>query len=182
MRAALPLRPALRDVPSGRPFTGLASWYGGAFDGRRTASGERFRADALTAASRTLPFGTRLRVCRLQRCVVVRVNDRGPQLHSRVLDLSRGARRALGFSGVARVTATPVRAAPAPVPRARPHRRAVAGGRPTAVPAVTDVPPVVRRSTQPVGVMGLLAVGLVGTAGAGLDGRRRGLGHPLALG
>ncbi|HTL23923.1 MAG TPA: septal ring lytic transglycosylase RlpA family protein [Mycobacteriales bacterium] len=97
-----------REVRVGRTFSGYASWYGGSFQGRRTASGERFDTTELTAASRTLAFGTRLRVCRRSRCVVVRINDRGPYVSSRVLDLSQAARDRLGFSGVARVTATPV--------------------------------------------------------------------------
>jgi rare lipoprotein A len=108
-RAAIaPVRYTHRDVAVGRTFSGYASWYGGSFQGRRTASGERFDTTELTAASRTLPFGTRLRVCRQSRCVVVRVNDRGPYVGSRVLDLSRAARDHLGCFGVAHVTATPV--------------------------------------------------------------------------
>ena len=100
--------PAARSRAAGPVIVGTASWYGGSFQGRRTASGERFDTGALTAASRTLPFGTGLRVCRLDRCVVVRVNDRGPYVGSRVLDLSHAAARVLGFEGVAHVTATPL--------------------------------------------------------------------------
>ena len=111
--AAHPLRAsrsALRTslVPVGRTFSGKASWYGGFFQGRLTANGERFDTRALTAASRTLPFGTRLRVCRARRCVVVRVNDRGPYVGHRVLDLSHAAAQRLGYEGVEQVTATPV--------------------------------------------------------------------------
>lgn len=64
----------------------------------------------LTAAHRTLPFGTRLRVCRGDRCVVVRINDRGPYAGGRILDLSRGAAEQIGLvhSGVAQVSATVV--------------------------------------------------------------------------
>lgn len=84
-----------------------ASWYGSGFHGRRTASGERFDVDALTAAHRTLPFGTVLRVRSVDtgREVVVRVNDRGPAKRERSIDLSRGAARALGVEhlGVFRV-------------------------------------------------------------------------------
>jgi rare lipoprotein A len=101
-------RVVLRDVPGPTTFYGRATWYGPGFDGRRTASGERFDAEhALTAAHRTLPFGTLLRVCRLSRCVVVRVNDRGPFGHA-VLDLSHLAARRLGIDrmGIAHVTAT----------------------------------------------------------------------------
>ncbi len=74
--------------------------------GSITASGERFDPDGFTAASRTLPFGTRLQVTRGNVSVVVRVNDRGPFVAGRVLDLSRGAARALGMieQGVAKVT------------------------------------------------------------------------------
>lgn len=86
---------------------GVASWYGGRFHGRRTASGETFDMHALTAAHKSLPFGTRVRVRNLDngREVVVRINDRGPFTAGRVIDLSRAAAAALGFiqSGTARV-------------------------------------------------------------------------------
>lgn len=80
-------------------FTGRASWYGPGFHGRRTASGERFNQNAMTAAHRTLPFGTRIRVTNLRnnRQVVVRVNDRGPFTGGRILDLSAGAARRIGL-------------------------------------------------------------------------------------
>ena len=85
----------------------LASWYGQELHGRRTASGERFDMNALTAAHRQLPFGTRLRVRSLDtgREVVVRINDRGPFMREREIDLSAAAARALGIQrlGVARV-------------------------------------------------------------------------------
>jgi hypothetical protein len=84
----------------------IASYYG-AESGHRTASGERFRPEGLTAAHRTLPFGTRLRVCYRGACVVVRVTDRGPAKWThRSLDLSKGAAQAIGMLrvGVARVT------------------------------------------------------------------------------
>ncbi len=77
--------------------TMTASFYG-AESGRQTASGERFRPDAMTAAHRTLPFGTKLRVCR-RGCVVVRITDRGPFVRGRQLDLSSGAARAIGLTG-----------------------------------------------------------------------------------
>ena len=72
---------------------GAASWYGPGFYGRTTASGERFRKGTLTAAHRTLPFGTRVRVTNLSngRSVVVRINDRGPFKYHRVIDLAHGA-------------------------------------------------------------------------------------------
>ncbi len=102
--------------PAGPTFTGRASWYGPGFHGRRTASGERFNSQSLTAAHRTLAFGTRLRVCRGTRCVLVRVNDRGPYSGGRVLDLSSEAARRIGLvsSGVLVVTATVVEVVPAP--------------------------------------------------------------------
>ena len=72
---------------------GKASWYGPGFHGKRTASGERFDMNELTAAHRTLPFGTRVRVHnpRNGREVVVRINDRGPRIPERIIDLSRAA-------------------------------------------------------------------------------------------
>jgi rare lipoprotein A len=78
---------------------GIASWYGGHFHGRRTASGERFDKDALTAAHPTLPFGTVVRVRSLVngKEVDVRINDRGPFTGRRMIDLSQGAAKALGL-------------------------------------------------------------------------------------
>lgn len=86
-------------------WLGRASWYGPGFHGERTASGEAYDQWGLTAAHRTLPFGTRLRVTNTAngRSVVVRVNDRGPFVPGRVLDLSRAAADALGFRGVVTV-------------------------------------------------------------------------------
>ena len=80
---------------------GTASYYGPGFHGRRTASGERFNMNALTAAHRHYPFGTLLRVTNLrnQRATMVRVNDRGPFHKRRLLDLSRGAAREIGLTG-----------------------------------------------------------------------------------
>lgn len=90
---------------------GLASWYGKRFHGRRTASGERFDMNEMTAAHKTLPFGTRLRVRSLRtgREVVVRINDRGPFAKGRVIDLSAAAALALGMHkrGVGRVQLLP---------------------------------------------------------------------------
>lgn len=92
----------------GPTYVGRASWYGPGFQGRRTANGERFDTQSLTAAHKTLPFGTRLRVCRQQQCVVVRVNDRGPYIRGRFLDLSSRAAAAIGLvdTGVCTVSAT----------------------------------------------------------------------------
>jgi rare lipoprotein A len=77
---------------------GRASWYGPRFHGRRTASGERFDMHALTAAHKTLPFGSRVRVRSVHtgQEVVVRINDRGPYKHQRIIDLSYAAAKALG--------------------------------------------------------------------------------------
>ena len=91
---------------SGRSFSGMASFYGNE-SGSKTASGQRFNQNALTAAHRSLPFGTKLRVSHGGRSVVVTINDRGPFIRGRVLDLSTGAARAIGLTsaGVGRVTA-----------------------------------------------------------------------------
>jgi rare lipoprotein A len=91
---------------SGRTFSGIASFYGDE-SGSKTASGQRFNQNALTCAHRTLPFGTKLRVTHGSRSVVVTVNDRGPFVHGRVLDLSTAAAREVGITsaGVGRVTA-----------------------------------------------------------------------------
>src|SRR3989441_2471458 len=97
-------RPAiLPPVPAriGYEETGLASWYGNPFHGRRTASGEVYDMGEMTAAHRTLPFNTWLIVENLEnrRTVEVRVNDRGPFAGSRILDLSYGAARLLAATG-----------------------------------------------------------------------------------
>jgi peptidoglycan lytic transglycosylase len=91
---------------SGRGFSGKASYYGNE-SGSRTASGQRFNQNALTAAHRSLPFGTKLRVTHRGQSVVVTINDRGPFIRGRVLDLSKGAARAIGLTGagVGHVTA-----------------------------------------------------------------------------
>jgi rare lipoprotein A len=87
--------------------TGQASWYGPGFHGRSTASGERFNQNAMTAAHRTLPFGTLVRVTNMRngRSVIVRINDRGPFTRGRIIDLSVAAARAIDMysSGVASV-------------------------------------------------------------------------------
>ena len=86
--------------------SGAASWYGPGFHGKRTASGERFDTNHLTAAHKTLPFGTQVLVTneRTGQSVVVRINDRGPYAHGRVIDLSKAAAEAVGISGVGKVT------------------------------------------------------------------------------
>ena len=80
---------------------GVASWYGAGFHGRTTASGEKFDMDGFTAAHKTLPFGTRVLVSnpRTGKEVVVRINDRGPHVRNRIIDLSTAAARALGLKG-----------------------------------------------------------------------------------
>ena len=85
----------------------LSSWYGPGFHGRLTANGERYDMHGLTAAHKTLPFGTKLRVC-YQGCVDLRINDRGPYIGARELDLSYGAAQAIGLThpGVANVEVT----------------------------------------------------------------------------
>jgi len=86
---------------------GIASWYGPGFHGRRTASGEIYDMYAMTAAHRTLPFGTIVKVVDLEtgRSVVVRINDRGPFIEGRIIDLSYAAAVELGMveKGLARV-------------------------------------------------------------------------------
>ena len=86
-------------------MSGVASYYGGKFHGRRTASGEIFNKNALTAAHRSLPFGTKLKVTNLRngRTVLVRVNDRGPHVRGRIIDLSHAAAKKIGLKGVVRV-------------------------------------------------------------------------------
>ena len=97
---------------------GIASWYGLAFHGRLTASGERFNMNALTAAHPWLPFGTLVQVRSLVngRVVTVRINDRGPHTGGRVIDLSHAAARALGLLSrdTKLVELLPVEASPLP--------------------------------------------------------------------
>ena len=93
-------------VGTGHSFSGVASFYGNE-SGSKTASGQRFNENAMTAAHRSLPFGTKLRVTHKGQSVIVTINDRGPFIKGRVLDLSTGAARAVGLtgSGVGHVTA-----------------------------------------------------------------------------
>ena len=85
--------PVLAESKLLRVIDGAASWYGPGFYGRRTASGETLRQGTMTAAHRTLPFGTRVRVTNLAngKTVVVRINDRGPHRQQRVIDLAQRA-------------------------------------------------------------------------------------------
>lgn len=94
-----PAPPPQRVAAVRSSYSGMASWYGPGFHGRRSASGESFNQYAMTAAHRTLPFGTQVRVTNLNngRQVVVRINDRGPFSHGRIIDLSAGAASAIGL-------------------------------------------------------------------------------------
>ena len=114
---ALPATPAPAAAPAATPApvaaatgdvtTGKAAWYGKKFNGRKTASGQRFNAAALTAASNTLPFGTLVKVTNLKnkKSVTVRINDRGPKQADRIIDVTRAAAARLGMlkSGLAEV-------------------------------------------------------------------------------
>jgi rare lipoprotein A len=101
-RAPVERAPVEREQPRAvRVLHGKAVWYGGRWHGRRTASGERFNKHAMTAAHRSLPLGSRIRVTNLinGRSVILRVNDRGPygRDRSRIIDVSEAASRRLGF-------------------------------------------------------------------------------------
>jgi rare lipoprotein A len=99
----------LAEVAEAKSQTGMASYYK---SGKRTANGERFMPNGYTAAHRTLPFGTRVLVTNLRngKSVIVRINDRGPFIRNRVIDLSLGAARAVNLtnSGVAKVKVVPL--------------------------------------------------------------------------
>jgi rare lipoprotein A len=104
-----------REAP-GYDTVGIASWYGKRYHGRRTASGEIFDMNSATAAHPTLPFGTRVQVTNLENglSVVLKINDRGPFVRRRIIDVSRRAAQALGFvqKGTARVRVQLVQPAP----------------------------------------------------------------------
>lgn len=104
-------------VKVGKAEVGKASWYGEEFQGKTTANGETFDKNSLTCAHRTLPLGSLLRVTNLRnrKTVTVRVNDRGPMLEDRVLDLSMAAARKIGLFGLGKVSIQPVKkVAPSP--------------------------------------------------------------------
>ena len=105
-----PIIPLQEEKIIANTFSGRASWYGPGFHGRRTANGEIFNQNALTAAHPSLEFGTKVKVTNLNngRSVVVRINDRGPYAGGRVIDLSAAAAQSLNMvrSGVARVKVT----------------------------------------------------------------------------
>jgi rare lipoprotein A len=109
-KPATPKKLAPKSATSGQ--VGIASYYANKFNGRRTASGETYRHGALTAAHRTLGFGRQVRVTSLSngRSVVVRINDRGPFIRGRVIDVSQSAARQLGIigRGVGRVRVQPL--------------------------------------------------------------------------
>ena len=91
--------------------TGVASWYGPGFHGKRMASGKRFNQYAFTAAHKRLPLGTKVKVTNLRnhRSTIVRITDRGPFVRGRIIDLSLAAARAIGMSGTAKVRLTVMR-------------------------------------------------------------------------
>ena len=101
LAACAPQAPAPPPAPPATSFSqvGVASYYAAKFENRKTAGGERFKSNGFTAAHRTLPLGTMVRVTNLenQRSVVVRINDRGPFMRKRIIDLSPAAARALGI-------------------------------------------------------------------------------------
>jgi len=128
--------------------TGIASWYGGEFRGRRTANGEVFDADALTAAHPTLPMPVNVRVTNLEngKSLVLRVNDRGPFRHGRIIDVSQRAAQLLGFYGrgtaKVRVTYLARANAPANAPADPATATVVAAAAPTAAVQVASLDPV----------------------------------------
>lgn len=106
--ASLALSLALCAAPLSAPavssdtlLSGVASWYGPGFHGRTTANGERYNMHEMTAAHKSLKFGTKVRVTNSNngKSVVVRINDRGPYVGSRIIDLSRGAAQAIDMIG-----------------------------------------------------------------------------------
>jgi len=109
--AAAPVAPKVEEkqtpvtATTGDVTTGKAAWYGKKFNGRKTASGQRFNASSLTAASNTLPLGTLVKVTNLKnkKSVTVRINDRSPKQPDRIIDVTRAAAARLGMlkSGIA---------------------------------------------------------------------------------
>ncbi|MGF1620150.1 MAG: septal ring lytic transglycosylase RlpA family protein [Rhodomicrobiaceae bacterium] len=123
--SALTVAAFLVSNASAKASCGTASWY---HEGSRTANGERYRPDGITAAHKKLPFGTRVKVThkRTGRSVVVRINDRGPFIRGRIIDLSRGAKRVLGMGGLAPVCLTILGRGPAKVAEKRSSGKRVA--------------------------------------------------------
>ena len=128
---------------SGWAETGTASWYGPGFAGRTTASGETYDPHNLTAAHRSLPLGSLVRVQNLDndRNMVVRINDRGPFVNGRVIDVSQAAAEVLGFrsDGLTKVRITSV--APPPTATAAPARSAMPAAAPRSAAPAAAVPP-----------------------------------------
>jgi rare lipoprotein A len=157
--------------------TGIASWYGDEFGGRPTASGEIFDPNEISAAHRTLPLPSIVRVTNLEngRALVVRINDRGPFAHGRIIDLSRRASQLLGFhaNGTAKVRVEILEEESRAVAAAA-GRPDAGAGKPQAAPASAVVaealpgsaPPPTRQANPP----GVSAVGLLGSAPV-LDGQ-----------
>lgn len=87
-------------------MVGIASFYGSQFHGRKTASGELFNKNAMTAAHRTIPLHSKVKVTNLKnnKSVIVKINDRGPWVKNRIMDLSKGAAKAIGIDGIQRVS------------------------------------------------------------------------------
>jgi rare lipoprotein A len=110
------IAPVIQPAPDSA--TGLASWYGEKFQGRTTASGEVYDMQRLTAAHRELPIGTWVEITNLRngRFVTARINDRGPSIESRMLDVSKATAQALGFVGSGTATVR-MRVVPKPSPR-----------------------------------------------------------------
>jgi len=136
-----PIRHEPSPVPmKGTSQEGMASWYGKEFDGKPTASGERFDMNALTAAHRTLPLGTTVRVTNLEngREAILEVNDRGPFVKGRILDCSYGAAKELGFAGagLARVRLEVLEEGREPRRYAPPPGEVLAGGDGTGRPVL----------------------------------------------
>ncbi|MEQ8357232.1 MAG: septal ring lytic transglycosylase RlpA family protein [Kiloniellaceae bacterium] len=130
--------------------TGIASWYGPGFHGRETANGEIYNQEAMTAAHRTLPMPSLVRVTNLEngRSIKVRINDRGPFAHGRIIDLSKRAAEVLGFArqGIAKVRVQILEAESRQLAAAAGAGSEVLGEAPPAVPvenvAVQELPPV----------------------------------------
>jgi len=97
--ATTPIMP--QAFAKGAVLTGVASWYGPGFHGRTTANGEKYNMHQLTAAHKSLKFGTKVRVTNKKngKSVIVRINDRGPYVGSRIIDLSKSAAEVIGMIG-----------------------------------------------------------------------------------
>ncbi len=119
-----------RPVSIGHTETGIASWYGEPYHGRKTASGEVYDMNSLSAAHRSMPFGTWVQVTNLGNAkhVTVRITDRGPFVHGRIIDLSRAAAQQIEMigPGTARVRVKVVRAPAAKKESAKPRQRDLA--------------------------------------------------------